>query len=503
MVLPLHKTGQITVGNALRQDWLEVCPPVGAEVVEEEDIAGSTGRLALEANGLLGGRDVETFICGNPPYLGSKRQSPRQKEELFRAFGDANGNWRSLDYVAGWIAKAANYTLKVQSSFAFVTTNSVWQGQQVSTLWPFIHGIGLGIFFAHTAFRWRNLASDNAGVTVVIVGLTSHLGGKRRLYDETANGETAIRLVDSINAYLIPSSDVIVEKTSAPEKQLARMERGNSPTDGGFLILNKEDAELLELTPQQKQSFLRPFYGSDEIINGSPRLCLWIEDDQQAEAQAIASIAARISRVKSFRLASSKAATVKAAAWPHRFDERKGFPERYSIVVPIRSSENRPYLPVDLLSSEAVLSNTAFGIPDGPLWHLAIIASRLHLAWIATVCARLEMRFSYTNTIGWNTFPIQKLTQQDKSDLTRTAENILLVREEHFPATIADLYDPDTMPLDLRRAHEENDEVLERIYIGRRFRNDTERLEKLFDLYTKMTANVAPKGKGAKKGEAA
>ncbi|MDZ4099483.1 MAG: type IIL restriction-modification enzyme MmeI, partial [Methylophilaceae bacterium] len=227
--------------------------------------------------------------------------------------------------------------------------------------------------------------------------------------------------------------------------------------------------------------------------------CIWIDDKDVHRALEASSIRERVERVRNFRLNSTKTATRDAATRPHRFDERKPLPESRVLVVPIRSSENRQYLPVGFLEPGTVIANTAFLIVDSPIWTLALIASRLHTIWIGTVCARLELRFSYTNTVGWNTFPVPLLTEQNKADLTRCAEDILLAREAHFPATIADLYDPDNMPENLRHAHERNDEVLERIFIGRRFRNDTERLEKLFELYTKMTAEASkatPKRKG-------
>jgi hypothetical protein len=229
------------------------------------------------------------------------------------------------------------------------------------------------------------------------------------------------------------------------------------------------------------------------VISGTRRFCLWIDDEAADEARTVKAINQRLTEVRAFRLESSKATTVKAADWPHRFDERKPLPVNPIICIPITSSEEREYLPVDLLQPETVISNLAFSVDAGELWIFSLFASRMLRTWVGAVCSRLELRFRFTNTVGWNTFSVPKLTEQNKADLTRCAQNILLAREAHFPATIADLYDPEDMPEDLRHAHEENDEVLERIYIGRRFRNDTERLEKLFELYPKMTA----KGKAA------
>ncbi|HRE17769.1 MAG TPA: lactate dehydrogenase, partial [Rhodocyclaceae bacterium] len=237
------------------------------------------------------------------------------------------------------------------------------------------------------------------------------------------------------------------------------------------------------------------------LIHSEMRYCLWIRDDEVAQAAAIPPVNARMEGVRKFR-ASAKAPTTRPyAAFPNRFRQIQDVAREHSIIVPSHSSENRQYLPVGVLSERFIVSNAALVIYDAPLWNMALIASLLHRVWIATVCGQLETRFRYSNTLGWNTFPVPMLTEKNKADLTRCAEDIMLAREHHFPATIDDIYDPEAMPADLRAAHERNDEVLERIYIGRRFKNDTERLEKLFDLYTKMTASAAPaKGKKRKAG---
>ena len=235
--------------------------------------------------------------------------------------------------------------------------------------------------------------------------------------------------------------------------------------------------------------FIRPMFGGDEFIKGISRFCFWVSDSDLAAANKSKDLCERFQKVKENRLKSQKEDTVSWSSKPHRFVEIRSPDYEVAMIVPIVSSENRPYLPVGFLPRKAIV-NYAFGLYDAPLWNMALIASRLHLVWIATVCGKLETRYRYSNTLGWNTFPVPLLTEQNKADLTACAEDILLAREAHFPATIADLYDPDAMPENLRRAHERNDEVLERIYIGRRFKNDTERLEKLFELYTKMTAET-------------
>lgn len=278
------------------------------------------------------------------------------------------------------------------------------------------------------------------------------------------------------------------------------MDYGNKPVDGGHLLLTNDDVEALGITADQQKKFIRRIYGSEEFIHNKLRYCLWIEDAHLDEAMQIPVIQRRIENVRAMRLKSPDKSANEMAARAHQFREMNSG-QRHTIVVPIHTSETRELLPVGVLPADAVVTNAAFALYDAPLWNMALIASRLHLVWVAIVCGKLETRYRYSNTLGWNTFPMPLLTEQNKADLTTCAENILLARESHFPATIADLYDPDTMPDNLRHAHERNDEVLERIYIGRRFKNDTERLEKLFELYTKMTAaasKAAPKVKREK-----
>jgi hypothetical protein len=269
---------------------------------------------------------------------------------------------------------------------------------------------------------------------------------------------------------------------------------GNFSKDGGGLICSYNEIDKLD---DIARSFLRPMFGGDEFIKGINRYCFWISEGDFETARKSDELNRRFDFVRDNRLKSPKKATADWSKKPYRFVEIRSPNYKNALIVPIVSSENRPFLPVGFLPDKAIV-NYAFGMYDVPLWNMALVASKLHLAWIATICGKLETRYRYSNTLGWNTFPVPKLTDQNKADLTRCAENILLAREAHFPATIADLYDPDTMPENLRRAHDANDEVLERIYIGRRFKNDTERLEKLFELYTKMSQNAGKPTKNKK-----
>ncbi|WP_348696453.1 DNA methyltransferase [Duganella fentianensis] len=484
--LPLDAQNWIICGNALRLDWLSIFPTSGTGVkLVADDLLGTPlnqTEIGFENEG------GETYICGNPPYLGSTWQTEEQKADLQAIFANRTKSWKSLDYVAGWFMKAADYGTRTQSASAFVSTNSICQGQQVPILWPLIFNTGNKVVFAHTSFKWANLASHNAGVTVVIVGLSSQAKALRRLYSiaGSSKGDTVdVKDVENINAYLVPAANVMVEKASRPLSGQAEMSFGNKAVDGGHLLLSKDEVDELGLTAAQHSRFIRRIYGSAEFIRGLARYCLWIEDRDLDDAMSIEGVRQRVEGVRAMRLASRDSGANEMAARAHQMREMN-IAQRWTITVPRTSSENRPFLPTGLIDSRSTVTSEAFALYDVALWNMALLASRLHLVWIGTVCGKLKTDFRYSNTIGWNTFPVPLLTEQNKVDLTACAENILLAREAHFPATIADLYDPDNMPENLRHAHERNDEVLERIYIGRRFKNDTERLEKLFELYTKM-----------------
>jgi hypothetical protein len=498
--LPLEAANWITCGNALRLDWLSVCPPTGKGVKNRADDLFETPLDQSEID--FANEGGETYICGNPPYLGSRDQNEEQKGDLKRIFDERTKSWKSLDYVAGWFMKAADYGSQTQAAVAFVSTNSICQGLQVPILWPQIFASGYRITFAHTSFPWANLASHNAGVTVAIIGINRQTNGPRRLFSLDDSGQTIERQCAHINAYLAAGNSVIVDKASQPLSVLSEMTFGNTPIDGGHLLLSRDERDSLQLTPAQQRRFVRRIYGSAEFIRGLERYCLWIEDEHLAEAQVVHSIAQRIQNVEKVRRNGGKTAR-DIANRSHQF-QRTYLGKRSTLIVPGVSSESRSYLPVGLLDERSTVTNLAFAIYDAPLWNMALIASKLHLVWIGTVCGKMKTDYRYSNTLGWNTFPVPTLTEQNKADLTRCAEDILLAREAHFPATIADLYDPETMPANLRSAHDRNDETLERIYIGRRFKNDTERLEKLFELYTQMTARqAAPKKPSARKTKAA
>jgi hypothetical protein len=483
--LPLDAANWITCGNALRLDWLGICPPTGMGVKLRADDLFSTPLDQTEID--FENEGGETYICGNPPYRGSKWQTREQKDDLKQAWSRFPRLAKTTDYVSGWIARYLEYAISVPDAVAsFVTTNSLCQGQQATEIWPAVFGRGVEIRFAHLPFKWSNLASYNAGVTVIIVGLGKREASAKRLFD----GEL-VRECSVIGPYLVPNRSEVVEKRHEPIGQLSEMRFGNMPRDGGHFFLTSEEAAELR-TDVVGGAFVKRFVGSEELIHGKERYCLWIDDEDFDKAKRSSFVAERLELVAENRRNSQAESTREFALRPNRFVQIAGVSENAAIVIPRVSSEHREFLPVDYLTSEFIIGDRNFAVYDAPLWNMAIIASRLHWVWIGTVCVRLEMRFSYSNTLGWNTFAVPALTDQNKADLTRCAEAILLAREAHFPATIAELYDPDSMPANLREAHERNDETLERIYIGRRFKNDTARLEKLFELYTEMAARQAP-----------
>jgi hypothetical protein len=480
--LPLDAQNWITRGNALRMDWLSLWPPTGTGVKPRADDLFSTPLDQPEID--FENEGGETYICGNPPYKGSQDQTPEQKQDLEIAFCGRIKSTKSADYVSGWFIRARDYVASVPSRFAFVATNSVNQGRQVALYWPTILGNELEISFAVPSFPWGNLAAKSAVVTVSIVGVSPRSPQPKKLY----TGDT-VKLVRLIGPYLVPDQDVIVQSRQDPLSQLGSMDFGSMPNDGGNLLLTPSEGDGLCARTPNARRFLKKFIGSDDALYGRFRYCLWIRDEEVGAAVESPLIEERIHLVQAYRLKSDREVTRELAKRPHAFGEAR-YKQATSLLIPRHSSEDRDYLPFDLVNSDVVIADSAIALPNARLYEAAIFGSRMHLVWIATVCGKLETRYRYSNTLGWNTFPVPTLSEKNKADLTRCAEDILLAREHYFPATIAELYGPDDMPADLRAAHKRNDELLERIYIGRCFKNDTERLEKLFDLYTKMTASA-------------
>jgi len=471
--LPLRNENWITCGNALRLDWLSICPPTGTGVkVKADDLFGSPldqAEIDFENEG------GETYICGNPPYLGAKKKSKVQADDMSVV---GLGKLQLLDYVSSFIVKGLDVIQKTQCGMALVSTSSISQGEQVALLWPIVLEKAV-ITFAYRPFKWANSAANNAGVWCTIVGLASSASGSKQLFFEDK-----VQVCDNISPYLIAGPNVFCSPVDSPISGLPSMRMGSNAVDGKRLILEREDVERIVAAEPLARRYIRQYGGTQELLSGLHRWCVWIDDSDVPSAMELEPIREVIQSCGEYRRGAGRDAK-KAARRPHAFCYST-FELRDFIHVGNTIGNALPYVPADLRSAGYVSNHNAFTIYGNRLDALAVVVSTLHRVWADTVAGRLGNGTRYGNTVVYNTFPVPTLTEKNKADLTRCAEDILLAREHHFPATIADLYAPENMPADLRAAHDRNDEVLERIYIGRRFKNDTERLEKLFDLYTKM-----------------
>jgi hypothetical protein len=479
--LPLGAENWITCGNSLTLDWVSVCPPTGTGVKVAADDLFKTPLDQAEID--FENEGGETFICGNPPFAGQKKKSDAQRADMARVMPRHISTYGELDYVSAFYIKAAEYISRTECTAALVSTNSVIQGRHVPVLWPAIERLGCEIVFGHRSFLWKNNAAANASVYCVIVAISKNWKKERYIFDGNER-----RSAQHINGYLIDGPTVVVEKRKRPlSTDLQMMRSGNMPLDNGNLLLTTEEADQLIAEDTSAKSFLKRVVGAKEINQGLARYCLWIADDARAVAETIPNIKRRLDDCEAFRRSSS---APDLAATPHAFRDRHT-QQKTAIVIPNLSSEKRPCRVPIVVRDNVIATNLALAIYDGDVFQVAVLASRLHHLWVEAVCGKLKMDFRYSNDLGWHTFPLPRLTQAQKGALKEAAESILLAQEAAFPSTLNELYNGgflgDGMPDELRRAHEANDEVLERIYVGRRFRNDTERLEKLFDLYTKMT----------------
>ncbi len=452
--LPLKDAGHIVCGNATRLDWEEVCPK---------------------------SKDDEIYILGNPPYLGSSMQDKEQKADL--AFVcEGFRNYKNLDFIACWFIKGADYIKGFNAQFAFVSTNSICQGEQVALLWPYIFDRNLEIGFAHQSFKWTNNAKGNAAVICVIIGLRN----KNHLATIIFNKGIA-QNVKTINAYLAIGSNVIVKKRARPISNFPLMSYGNKAVDGGNLILNDTEKQALIKEYPEVEKFIRPLLGASDYIKGNNRWCLWIRDFEVEEANKITAIAERIEKVKLMRLASPDKSANEMSKIAHRFREQKE--SQYStIILPATSSLRRKYIPMGFLSPNIVITNASQAIYDPDPWIFAVISSNMHMLWVRAVGGRLKTDYRYSSALCYNTFPFFDISNRKKEELTGHVYRILEERERHSEKTLAQLYDPDKMPDGLREAHHSLDLAVERCYRSKPFDSDAERLEYLFQLYEKMTS---------------
>lgn len=453
--LPLHNITQIVCGNACRIDWNEVCPHDPEE---------------------------EIFIMGNPPYLGSKLQSEDQKDDIVHVFKKTK-NSKILDYISIWFYLASNYIKNTKGRFAFVSTNSICQGEQVSVLWPLILGNYQEILFAYTSFKWSNNAKNNAGVTVVIIGVGG-INLKKKLLCH--DGEHFIP-ADNINPYLSTGSCGLIQKCTSSPLGFPKMCFGCMPYDKGYLLFNKtEYNNFIDKYPDYSH-FLKRIYGSEEFINDIPRYCLWIDDKDLDVSLQNPEIKKRIEQTKEYRLKSVDESGRKLALRAHQFREHPMLSE--CIIIPRVSSERRKYIPIGFLNAGTVVSDSAFAVYDAPIWLFGILTSKMHMAWVKTVGGRLKTDYRYSAQLCYNTFHFPSISEEKKKQIEEAAENVLVTRAFYPERTLAELYDPDKMPEDLKEAHAVLDDIVESCYPGYPFANDEARLECLFKLYEKMTKN--------------
>lgn len=447
-ILPLKEAGHITQGNATRLNWEDTCPI---------DLAD------------------EVYILGNPPYLGSRNQDKEQKDDMKFVFLK---DYKSLDYVSAWFYKGAKYIQDFNAQLAFVSTNSICQGEQVALTWPRILNKNIEIGFAHQSFKWTNNAKGNAGVTVIIVGLRNISNQQKYIY---INGLE--KKAKNINAYLYDSSNVIITSSSTQLLGLPEMNFGNMPADSGKLLFSpKEKSDFLNNNPHLEKYFRR-VYGSEELINGKERWCLWLEDLTLRQIEKIPPIKNIVDELRHIRLNSSRP---KLASIPHLFAQITQDTSSDFIIIPSVSSERRKYIPMSFLESDKISTNLCLIISRAEPYILGLLTSNMHMVWVNAVGGKLETRIRYSKNICYNTFPFPEINQKQKEQINLHVFSVLEEREKHSGKTLAQLYDPDKMPKGLKEAHHQLDLAIERCYRLKPFESDTERLEYLFKEYEKM-----------------
>lgn len=466
--LPLRDAGNITQGNALRLDWNEILPHQS---------------------------DDEIYLIGNPPYIGSKLQNKEQKEDLKYTIGEKL-KYKKMDYIAGWFFKGVEFINSANSKLAFVTTNSIFQGEQVGFVWePLLDK--MTIDFAYTSFKWGNSAANNAGVTVAIVGLANNTNAKseKYIFDETLNRVSA----NHINPYLTSGEDILVKSTNASLNNLPKMVFGSMPRDGGYLIISTQEERNSIISEYPELShYIKNYVGSEEFIKDKHRYVFWLNEKTYQEVRDNSIVQKRVEAVKANRLASSASSTQAAAKTPYAFVQKGEYDEAYAafkasgedeflqILVPRVSSENREYVPMGFVGEDTIISDSAMAVYNAPIWLLGLLESRMHMVWLRAVGGRLKTDYRYSAGLVYNTFPVPELSTRRKNMIEEQVFEILDLREE-LGGTLAELYHKDTMPESLREAHKRLDEIVERAYKDTPFNSDEERLSHLLKRYKEMT----------------
>ncbi len=464
-ILPLKQAGKIVQGNAAREDWRTVCPI---------------------------GKDDEVYIIGNPPYLGARVQDEEQKKDMAIVFNGIHG-YNNIDYISCWFYKAKKYIEGHNSKVAFVTTNSITQGEQVALLWPNLISDKIEIGFAYQSFKWTNNAKGNAGVTVIILSLRITSNDPKYIFSGNIRKEAR-----NINPYLIDASNTVIIGRTKPLSSFPEMNFGSMPNDNGNLILDETEKQKLISQHPKSKPFIKKLMGADEFIKGNTRYCLWIDNEKVKEAKSIMPMAERIEKVEKLRETSNREATKKLAKLPYRFGEVR-HQETDSIIIPATSSERREYIPMGFLTSETVISNSAMAIYDAQPWLFGVIHSKMHMVWVDAVGGKLKTDYRYSAKLCYNTFPFPDITLKQKENLNLYVFAILDERAKHPEKTMAQLYDPDKMPKGLKQAHGELDRAVEQCYRLQPFTSDTERLEYLFKLYESMSKSGTLSEKEKKK----
>lgn len=451
-ILPLKQAGNIVAGNAARINWEEVCPK------NEGD---------------------EIYIIGNPPYLGSRNQDAEQKSDMEFVF---RKDYKNLDYVLIWFYKGAKFIENCNAQLALVSTNSICQGEQVSLFWPKILNDIIEISFAHQSFKWTNNAIGNAGVTVIIVGLRNKSTKPKYLYNNNIRREAK-----NVNAYLLDSADIIIVPRNKSISGFPSLPKGNMPYDGGNLILTDFEKNELLIKYPKSEKFFKKLYGASELMDGANRWCLWIRANDLEEAKSFDFIKERIEKVKQMRLSSSDAGAHKLALTPYRFREINET-KISSIAIPLTTSERREYIPLCIIDSTYIGTNALSILYDVEPYYFGILHSKMHMVWVDAVGGKLKTDYRYSAKLCYNTFPFPDITEKQKLTINEYVFAILDERAKFPEKTMAWLYNPETMPKELKQAHQNLDRAIEEIYrMGNPFTSDAERLEHLFKRYDEMT----------------
>lgn len=468
--LPLKKAAKIVHGNSLRIDWEEVVP-----------------------------KDELSYIIGNPPFIGSKLLDDAQREDMARIFqGVKNG--KILDYVSAWYLKSAKYIQDTNTKAAFVSTNSVTQGEQVSVLWgEIINKLGIKIHFAHTTFKWNNEAKGKAAVYCVIIGFATFDSKNKKLFTYSdIKGEPSEILVKNINPYLANADDLIIERRSQPICNMPKMAFGNMPLDGGNLIIDDDEKEEFISNEPKAESFVLPLISAREFLNNKQRWCLWLEGISPSELRQMPTVLQRVEAVKQFRLASKAASTQKHASTPTLFRDRNR-PNTF-IVIPRVSSENRKYIPMGFFDYSSIVSDTMLSIPNGTLYNFGVLMTEMHMTWVKYTCGRLKSDYRYSKDLVYNNYPWPlSPSEKNQKKVEEKAQKVLDVRAEYPNSSLADLYHQLTMPPKLVKAHQELDKAVDLCYRPQAFTNETARIEYLFDLYKSYTEPLLDTKKKKKK----